>query len=360
VLKALSLSIAAVGSLATLGHAWVSPHGVGKALGSLAGSPATRFKWHLGAASATAETTLVGGQALQENEPAGKSIIVVSDSTGQTAAALTERLLVQFKGIATTASVTIVPEVKTVEQISEVVREAEKRDALVMATLVDSTMASWAKSLCDDGRVRFVDVMTPLIDEFSRFLEEAPAGVPGGATSVSPRKVSKMVNREFFGMIEAVKFGQRHVAGLNPQDWQQADLVLIGPSRVGKGPIAHYLAQRGVKAASLNTSPDDILPLELSTIEPHKVALLVTGEERLVQLRRSRIREAQVRNMPSLLDEDYATPERVREELDFLLELKRQHPDWEEMLDITYLSVEEGASALFRRVAAARRRNDDR
>lgn len=287
-----------------------------------------------------------------------KQILVVSDSTGKTAAGLADRLLAQFGTRSEIPEVTIVPEITSVEKLSDVIQTAARdgSSTLVMATLVDATMASWAKNLCQDSNLPFIDVMTPLIDKFSSFLEETAVGVPGGAPQVNQRNVAKMVNREFFGMVEAVKFSQRHVAGLNAQDWSQADLILLGPSRVGKGPVAHYLAQRGVKAASLNTSPNEPLPPELETVDPSKVAVLVVQEERLVGLRQSRLAEAQNRNMPMLVEPDYASLERVRADLEFTQKLVEAFPDWDEPVDITSLPVEECTSLLFRRVVAARKR----
>eukprot|EP00930_Biecheleria_cincta_P024141 TRINITY_DN17313_c0_g1_i1.p1 TRINITY_DN17313_c0_g1~~TRINITY_DN17313_c0_g1_i1.p1 ORF type:complete len:381 (-),score=75.59 TRINITY_DN17313_c0_g1_i1:260-1402(-) len=298
----------------------------------------------------------VGDEVLAK--ASSKHILVVSDSTGRTAAGLADRLLAQFGTRSEIPEVTIVPEITTVEKLSDVIQTAARGGSpvLVMATLVDGTMAQWARTLCKDSNLPFIDVMTPLIDEFSSFLEETAVGVPGGAPKMNQRNVAKMVNREFFGMVEAVKFGQRHVAGLNAQDWWQADLILIGPSRVGKGPVAHYLAQRGVKAASLNTSPNEPLPPELESVDPSKVAVLLVQEDRLVGLRESRLREAQNRNMPMLLEPDYASVERVRADLEFTRKLMESFPDWDEPVDITSLPVEECTSLLFRRVAAARKR----
>lgn len=294
-------------------------------------------------------------QALDNEPNSEKKILVVSDSTGQTAVGVTERVLAQFVGKSEIPEITMVPQVKSLEKLSDLIRTAVQQcgPVLVVATLVDSTMAQWARTLCQENDLAFIDVMTPLLDEFSGFLDEPALGVPGG---VNERKVSKMVNRDFFGMVEAVKFGQQHIAGLNAQDWGQADLILVGPSRVGKGPVAHYLAQRGVKCASINISPKDLLPAELEGVDPSKVAVLIVAEDRLMELRQSRLQEAERRNMPMLLDPDYASIQRVREDLEFTYRLLESFPSWDDPVDITFVSVEETTSIIFRRVVAARKR----
>ncbi|CAE7242621.1 unnamed protein product [Symbiodinium sp. KB8] len=94
--------------------------------------------------------------------------------------------------------------------------------------------------------------MSPLLDDFSSFFEDTALGLPGRANTarLDERKVSNLVSKEFLGMVEAVKWGQKHISGLNPQGWGEADIVLIGPSRVDKGAVALELARRGVKESS--------------------------------------------------------------------------------------------------------------
>ncbi|CAK9091526.1 Hypothetical protein (Fragment), partial [Durusdinium trenchii] len=60
-------------------------------------------------------------------------------------------------------------------------------DVLVLATLVDSTMAGWAKSFCADCNMHYVEVMGPLLDRFGGFLEETSQGKPGASHSVAEK-----------------------------------------------------------------------------------------------------------------------------------------------------------------------------
>eukprot|EP00913_Durusdinium_trenchii_P032674 g30583.t1 len=56
------------------------------------------------------------------------------------------------------------------------------------------------------------------------------------------------------------------------------------------------------------------------------------------------------RNMPMLLEDDYTSPERVRQDLELTKELQQQNSHWPEAVDMTYLSPEESASLLIRQV----------
>mmetsp|Transcript_104979 Transcript_104979/g.338530 ORF Transcript_104979/g.338530 Transcript_104979/m.338530 type:complete len:402 (-) Transcript_104979:105-1310(-) len=320
------------------------------ASGCLAPSPGAEAAGGAASAAGAAGSGAAGAAA------GAKVLLLVSDSTGRTAQGLVQRLLLQH-GELERPEVRAFSSVTDVRLLARIVAEAEAfgPDALVFATFADPRMAQWAEKLCGDKGVGYVDVMGPLLDSFSGFLEGRALGVPGGRPTM--RKVSKMVTEEFFGMVEAVQFGQQHASGLNCQDWPSADLVLIGVSRAGKGPVAHYLAQRGVKVACLNLAPDEPVPPQLLQLEPGKVVLLHMQAEHLAGVRWNRVLELERRGLPLLVAPDYAEPERVRWEIDFAFELLRRHPEWHGPVDCTHLSVEECSSVLFRLMRAARRRS---
>eukprot|EP00913_Durusdinium_trenchii_P025978 g24375.t1 len=108
-------------------------------------------------------------------------------------------------------------EVTSKEKLQAVIDGVKNQgsDVLVLATLVDSTMAGWAKSFCADCNMHYVEVMGPLLDRFGGFLEETSQGKPGA--SISERSIKRILNKDFFGMVEAMKYLQRHIGGLNSQ-----------------------------------------------------------------------------------------------------------------------------------------------
>lgn len=293
--------------------------------------------------------------------PTRKTIFIISDSTGETAKLLASRVLVQFSDLDPQPDVRIYPMVKTPEAVSEVLLDAQDvgSEGLVMATLVETRVAEWTKRLCEERNIQYIDVLGPVLQTFTAFLDRPAAGVPGGvasansASSISPRRISKMVNDEFFGMVEAVQFGRQHISGLNRQGWPAADLLLLGVSRVGKGSIANYLASRGLKVACLTLAPEDPLPLELENVPPRKIVVLMMHAEVLQQVRRTRLRELGRKGLTSLLEDNYADLTRIKTELEYSRQLVSRRPEWS-VLDCTYMGVEDSASVLNRVARAAK------
>lgn len=281
---------------------------------------------------------------------AKKIVLVLSDASGRTASGLLAGVLAQFS-LRETIEVQTATQVTSKEKLKETIDGIQHKgpDVLVLATLVDSTLSGWAKTFCEDYNLQFVEVMGPLLDQMGSFLDQESKGEPGASLS-DQRSINQILNNDFFRMVEAVKYSQRHIGGLNSQDWHEADIILVGPSRCGKGPVAHQLAMRGYKAAALNISPYDMLPEELESIQPHQVALITLEEPRLLRLRQNRAAEMKAQKRSMLLEDDYAEPARVRKDLELTAELQSFNPQWREAVDMTYLSPEECAAVLIRQV----------
>ena len=81
----------------------------------------------------------------------------------------------------------------------------------------------------------------------------------------------------------------QHDDGQNPQNVDQADIVLVGVSRTSKTPTSIYLANRGVKTANIPIVLDVPLPDGLATAKRPLVVGLVASAERISQVRQNRI-----------------------------------------------------------------------
>jgi regulator of PEP synthase PpsR (kinase-PPPase family) len=271
-------------------------------------------------------------QAQQGGSPAlarerWAEIFVVSDGTGETAADTVRAAMLQFQS---RWRMRKFGDVRTSAQAHSVIQEAAEANALVVFTLVNRAAA---QTLRDQGAqlgVPTVDLLGPLISNIAEHLHLEPRLEPGLLHGFSD---------EYFRRIEAVEFAVRHDDGTNLHTLHQADIVLTGPSRTSKTPLSMYLAQRGWKSGNVPIVPGLDPPRELLEIAPRKVFGLVVDPERLLTIRRAR-----VRTLGGSPYTAYADGEAVQRELMAARRLFLQR-GWR-IIDITGRAVEEIASRI--------------
>jgi hypothetical protein len=134
-------------------------------------------------------------------------------------------------------------------------------------------------SLGSKHSVPVIDLMGVLMEHLSEMLDSNPVCRPG---------LYHSLNRRYFDRVEAIEFSIAHDDGLNPQDLDKADIVLAGVSRVGKTPLAMYLAMQGFKTANVPLIPGQPPLPELDRVEPGRVIGLIIDEKRLVSHRKDR------------------------------------------------------------------------
>ncbi|MCL2385461.1 MAG: kinase/pyrophosphorylase, partial [Alphaproteobacteria bacterium] len=96
-------------------------------------------------------------------------------------------------------------------------------------------------------------------------------------------------NADYFRRIEALNFTVLHDDGQQTENFEEADVVLMGVSRTSKTPTSIYLANRGIKAANIPLVPDIPLPDLVLGLEKPLVVGLVASAERIVQIRENRL-----------------------------------------------------------------------
>jgi [pyruvate, water dikinase]-phosphate phosphotransferase / [pyruvate, water dikinase] kinase len=123
--------------------------------------------------------------------------------------------------------------------------------------------------------------------------------------------------------------------------------VLVGVSRTSKTPTCIYLAHRGVRAANVPLVPSADLPASLSSLDGVPVVGLTVSPDRLVQLRRNRLRALREER-----DSSYVDSESVRAETIAARRLfdRRGWP----VIDVTRRSVEETAAAVINIISGGR------
>jgi len=250
-------------------------------------------------------------------------VFCVSDHTGVTVEAVAKSVLSQFPDVE--FSLIALPFVDSAEKAqTAVARIAATPNALVFSTLTDPALRA---VLRESGAALFdaFELIAPAV--------ESALGQP--ATPGSGRIHGMASNYE--SRMDAVNFSLALDDGLQPQRLDQADLILVGVSRVGKTPTALYLAlQYGLRVANYPLTPDDLahssLPDVLLAHLPRLRALTLSAE-RLAAIRQARYPDSR-----------YASLAQCREELTAAEALFKRHAL--PVLDTTRMSVEEIAARL--------------
>ncbi len=221
-------------------------------------------------------------------------------------------------------------------QIEDAVERARQADATLVHTLVDGELRAYLVALATAHGVAQIDLMGPLLEHVTARLGQLPLGKPG---------LYRQLNRPYFDRIAAIDYTMAHDDGKNPENWSQAEVLLVGVSRVSKTPLSLYLSVLGWKAANLPLVPELELPAELFQIDRKRVVGLTIAPGQLVQLRQQRQSRLGISG-PS----DYTNPQKIYEELQYASEVCRRGGFT--VIDVTDKPIESTADEVVRLISS--------
>jgi regulator of PEP synthase PpsR (kinase-PPPase family) len=131
-----------------------------------------------------------------------------------------------------------------------------------------------------------------------------------GEQSLGEPGLYRRLNKAYFDRVEAIEYSMTHDDGRHPEGWSQAELVLIGPSRVGKTPLSLYLSVLGWKVANIPIVPELDPPEKIFEMDKSLVIGLTIAPAHLMAFRQERQKRLGVSG-----SSDYTNPERIYEEL---------------------------------------------
>ena len=266
-------------------------------------------------------------------------IYVVSDGTGGTALMALKAALTQFEGAE--LQIERRPEVRTSEQVEQIIKEAAKAKGLIVYTFVSEELCKVMASMGRLHSVETIDVISPLLLRLSQLLTISPIERPG---------LFRQIDEDYFRRIETMEFAIHHDDGLRTYELNKAEIVLVGVSRTFKTPLSIYMAFKGWFVANvpiiLGTDP----PSELFKLPPGCVFGLTTDPRRLAELRH--VREEYLGKTIG----QYAKIGYVRQEIKYALEIFNRKPKWP-IINVTDKPIEEIASEI---LAHARQRKESK
>jgi regulator of PEP synthase PpsR (kinase-PPPase family) len=261
---------------------------------------------------------------------------LISDSTGETVGSVARACLVQFENVKVVEHVWSL--VRTKGQMEKVMQAIEATPGPVIFTLIDPRLRDFLQEQCRRMGMACISVLDPVMSELARHFHSSGAASPGR---------QHIMDAEYFARIDAMHYTLAHDDGQGLHDLDRADVVLTGPSRTSKTPTCVYLANRGIKAANVPLVPHSDPPSELLSVNRPLVVGLVTDPERLVQIRRNRLRLLQ-----DEVETDYTDLDLVEEEMRQARRLFSRQ-EWP-VIDVTRRSIEETAAAVMQMLSERR------
>jgi len=215
-----------------------------------------------------------------------REIFIVSDSTGESANASVRTALQQFAycfgSTCGTSRTTVYRFVRTAAEARRIAMLAAERNALLVHTVMEEKVREALISGCSEAGVEACDLWGALLESLEKKFSAKRSGITGRKQEVS---------EEYMQIVKAIEYTRKVDDGVLPHIWAEADIMLIGPSRAGKTPLAFYLAQRGFKVANYPLVPDEEPPAELFTIDQNKCFALFIQADRLQAIRTERMRQ---------------------------------------------------------------------
>ncbi|MDO4772511.1 MAG: pyruvate, water dikinase regulatory protein [Bacillota bacterium] len=233
------------------------------------------------------------------------NVYVLSDSVGETAESVAKATITQFKDL--DVSIQKYSNIETPSAIEKIFSSMDHANSMVIFTIVLQPLKEYLIQACEQYGVKFVDVMGETLTMLSEITGAQPHNEPG---------VMRQLNEEYFKRIQAVEFAVKYDDGKDPRGVLLADCVLIGISRTSKTPLSMYLAHKNLKVANIPLVPEIPVPKELYEVNPSKIFCLTNDKNVLNKIRRERLKE-----MGLSADADYASVDRIDEELRFAKEL---------------------------------------
>lgn len=256
-------------------------------------------------------------------------VVILTGGKGRTGKQVVEAALAQF--VDPHVDVVVQANVRSEAAARKIVRQAKKDGSIICHTLVVPKVREVVAWETKTLMLPTVDILGPVINVLGDQLEATPRNQPG---------LSYELNKEQFDRIEAADFSLAHDDGRRPEEYERADVVLVGVSRASKSVTCLFLAYQGIRAANVAITPEIGPPQELLEIDPKKVIALKINAHRLQKLR-----EARGERWGGAM-RYYSGPQRIAQELREFDNLVAKHGWW--CIDVSYKAVEEVAAEIAR------------
>ena len=266
-------------------------------------------------------------------DSASYTLHVVSDSTGGLARHVVETVLTQFPKLRCKQIYHIYQ--GGWAELRKTLRSIEGENQLVLLALTAPKLKRTFMRACRRMGIPSFD----LLDSLLEFLAKTT-----GSTPLYDASRIHRVDQEYLQRIQALEFTLQHDDSRRVETAADADIIIVGVSRVSKTPTAVLLGSLGYRVANVTIAPELEFPRQIEGVSDKTIALTISPQ-RLHETRNRRfstfkraIRTAGLDDLP------YCDLRAIRSEVFEAQEEYRRRglP----ILDVTDLTIEEVAAKI--------------
>lgn len=272
--------------------------------------------------------------------PGVRVVFFVSDRTGLTAETYGKNLLAQFPKLEfetiTLAFVDSVEKAESAVEQIEVVQQQSGVQAIVFSSLMDRA----EQAVIDQCTAVVIDLFNTFLGPLEQALGMASAHTQGVSKTVHGKNAYEL-------RLDAIDYALTHDDGVRPDQYDAAEIILVGVSRCGKTPTSLYLAMNfSLKACNYPLTEEDMQSEELPKfLKPyaHKLVGLTIKPVPLSRIRKKR--------RPG---SDYASLQTCQNEVELAKAMFKRYDI--PMFDTTDTSIEEIAGHVVKSLGLSQQR----
>ncbi|RTK92332.1 MAG: kinase/pyrophosphorylase [Rickettsiales bacterium] len=257
-------------------------------------------------------------------------IHLISESSGQTVKHTADTALTKFSDVEVKKYHW--PMIRNQKMLEEVLKKIKLKPGIVLYTISSEIIRNDLKRFCYEKKIPCISVVSRIVNEISKYL---------GTNADSGVVYNNKFDESYFDKVDAIEYTLRHDDGQTFDDLDEADIILIGPSRTSKTPTSIYLAYNGFKTANIPFVYNCPFPEFLPTMNNSLIFGLLINPMRLIEIRESRMNLLQVKE-----SSDYTDIKTVQDECREVRKLCSKN-NWK-TIDVTMRSIEETAAIIMK------------
>ena len=189
---------------------------------------------------------------------------IISDATGTLARSVISAVLTQFPDLQAKQIYHVFTQGR--EDVERVIQSLGKRNNLVFYALLDPEAKQAINVACVTRKIPHHDLTGALVQFISDHTGVLPVNNLGRL---------HQADLDYIERLEAMKFTAQHDDSLRLDTLDQADMVIVGLSRLSKSPTAMYMGSLGYKVANVSIAPETGFPAQLDAVRKRIVAFTI-------------------------------------------------------------------------------------